>query len=91
MTDAQVLQIALEAMLTAAKLAAPILLTVLAVGVAVGLIQSVTQVQEATLTFVPKFAAVAVVLLLAGSWMLSTLVGFTHDMFDMIPNLIRGT
>ena len=88
MTDTQVIQIALQAMVLAAKLAAPILVTCLAIGVGVGLLQSVTQLQESTLTFVPKFAAVALVLLISGSWMLSELVGFTRDLFAMVPDLI---
>ena len=88
MNDTQVLQIALEAMVLAAKLAAPILVTCLAIGVGVGLLQSVTQLQESTLTFVPKFAACGLVLLLSGSWMLSELVGFTRDLFATVPSLI---
>jgi flagellar biosynthetic protein FliQ len=88
MTDAQVIEIALQAMILAAKLAAPILVTCLAIGVGVGLLQSVTQLQESTLTFVPKFAAVGLVLLISGSWMLSELLGFTRDLFAMVPALI---
>ena len=88
MTDTQVIQIALQSMVLAAKLAAPILVTCLAIGVGVGLLQSVTQLQESTLTFVPKFAAVGIVLLVSGSWMLAELVGFTRDLFAMVPSLI---
>jgi flagellar biosynthetic protein FliQ len=87
-TDSQVLEIAFQAMVIAAKLAAPILLVVLCIGVGVGLLQSVTSIQEATLTFVPKFVAVAVVLLISGSWMLQELVAFTRNLYDMIPSLI---
>jgi flagellar biosynthetic protein FliQ len=88
MTDTMVMHIGLMAMLAAAKLAAPVLLTALFVGLAVGLLQSVTQIQEVTLTFVPKFAAVGLVLLLAGGWMLSELVAFAQSMFQLIPELI---
>ncbi len=88
MTDTMVLHIGLMAMMAAAKLAAPVLLTALFVGLIVGLLQSVTQIQEVTLTFVPKFAAVGLVLLLAGGWMLSELVAFSQAMFQLIPELI---
>jgi flagellar biosynthesis protein FliQ len=90
MTDSMVLQIGLQAMIAAAKLGAPILLTSLAVGLVVGLLQSVTQVQEVTLTFVPKFVAVGFVILIAGSWMLTEIVTFSQSMFDLIPTLISS-
>ncbi|MCU1344995.1 MAG: fliQ [Acidimicrobiia bacterium] len=90
MTDTMVLHIGLLAMLAAAKLAAPVLLTALFVGLAVGLLQSVTQIQEVTLTFVPKFAAVGLVLLLAGGWMLNELVAFSQSMFALIPEMISS-
>ena len=85
MSDTVVLEIALQAILVAAKLCAPILLVTLAVGFGISLLQAVTQIQEVTLTFVPKLAAVAVVLLVAGNWMLSEMVGFTADLYELIP------
>ncbi len=88
MTDTAVIEIGLQAMIIAAKLGAPILLTALAVGLAVGLLQSVTQIQEMTLTFVPKFLAVGVVLVLSGNWMLHELVAFTHELFESLPGYI---
>jgi flagellar biosynthetic protein FliQ len=87
MSDAAVLEIALQAIIIAAKLAAPILLVTLAVGFGISLLQSVTQIQEVTLTFVPKLAAVAVVILFAGNWMLAEMVAFTKGLYDMIPQL----
>ncbi len=90
MTDTVVVQIGLQTMLATAKVAAPILVTALAVGLLIGLLQSVTQIQEVTLTFVPKFVAVAVVILLAGNWMLGELVAFTQDMYRMVPELVSG-
>lgn len=90
MTDSAVLEIGLQAMLAAAKLAAPVLLVAMAVGLAVGMIQSVTQIQEATLTFVPKFLGVGLVLLVAGNWMLQEMIGFTRNLFAMLPQLISG-
>ena len=87
MTDTAVLEIALQAILIAAKLCAPILLVTLAVGFGISLLQAVTQIQEVTLTFVPKLVAVAVVIMVAGNWMLSEMVGFTSDLYQLIPRM----
>lgn len=87
MTDTVVLEIALAAIIVAAKLCAPILLVTLGVGFAISLLQSVTQIQEVTLTFVPKLIAVALVILLAGNWMLAEMVSFTTALYEMIPRL----
>lgn len=86
--DAAVLDIALATMVVAAKLAAPVLLTALSVGFVVSLFQSVTQIQEVTLSFVPKAIAVGIMLLLSGNWMLATLVEFTTELYARIPGLI---
>jgi flagellar biosynthesis protein FliQ len=88
MTDTQVVYIGLQAMTIAAKLGAPVLLTALLVGFVVSLFQSVTQIQEVTLSFVPKAIGVGVVLLLTGNWMLHELVSFTTSLFAQIPDLI---
>ncbi len=90
MTDNQVVHLGLQAMVIAAKLGAPVLLTALAVGFAVSLFQSATQVQEVTLSFVPKALAVGVVLLMSGNWMLHELVSFTTSVFAQIPDLVGG-
>ncbi|MHB1065103.1 MAG: flagellar biosynthesis protein FliQ [Georgenia sp.] len=74
----------------AAKLAAPALLTALVVGFTVSLLQSVTQIQEVTLSFVPKAIAVAIALMVSGNWMISELVMTTHELFDRIPQLLGG-
>jgi flagellar biosynthesis protein FliQ len=88
MTDTAVLHIALQAMIISAKLAAPILLVSLVIGLAVSIFQSVTQVQEATLSFVPKVLGVALVVLFGGHWMLSQVVEFTRQLFDQLPTLL---
>lgn len=85
-----VLDIGLDALVLAGKLAAPVLITALVVGFSVSLIQSITQIQEITLSFVPKAVAVAVALLVAGHWMISELVTFTNDLFSRIPQLLGG-
>ncbi len=88
MTDVQIVQIGLQAMTMAGKLSAPILVTALLIGFAISLFQSVTQIQEATLSFVPKAVAVAVALLLSGNWMLHEMITFTQQLFEKIPSLL---
>lgn len=90
MTDAQVIDLAVQTMLVAAKLCAPILLTALAVGLAISLFQSVTQIQEATLSFVPKMIAVGIAVVLSGNWMLHEMLGFTRELFARLPALLGG-
>ena len=85
-----VLDIGLDALLLAAKLCAPVLVTALVIGFAVSLVQSVTQIQEVTLSFVPKAIAVALALVIAGNWMITELVTTTHELFDRIPQLLAG-
>ena len=88
MTDTSVIEIALETMLVCLKLSAPILLTSLIIGFTVSLFQAMTQIQEFTLAFVPKLLGVGVALLLAGNWMLHTLVNFTQELYAQIPSLL---
>lgn len=88
MTDNQVIGLALDAMTMAAKLGTPILATALLIGFAISLFQSVTQIQEATLSFVPKAVGVAVALLVSGNWMLHEMVTFTTHLYDEIPTLL---
>jgi flagellar biosynthesis protein FliQ len=84
------MDIGMLAMIAAAKLSAPVLITALVVGFAISLFQSVTQIQEPTLAFVPKAVAVAIVLLISGHWMISEMVDFTHALFEKIPGLLAG-
>jgi flagellar biosynthetic protein FliQ len=88
MTDSAVLDIVLQVMIISAKLSAPLLITALAIGFAVSLFQSVTHIQEATLSFVPKAVGVGVVLLITGHWMLGELTSFTTELFARIPDLL---
>ena len=90
MTDAQIIEIAIQAMTIAAKLGAPILLTALVVGFAVSLFQSVTQIQESTLSFVPKAVAIGIALLVSGNWMLHEMISFTTQLYSQIPDFING-
>jgi flagellar biosynthesis protein FliQ len=86
----QVVQIVAAALLTATKIAGPVLIATLVIGLALSIVQSATQVQESTLTFLPKLVVAALVLVLTGAWALRTLEGFTHDLFAMIPALINA-
>ena len=88
MTDTTVLEIALMTMLVALKLTAPILVPALVIGFVISLLQSMTQIQEFTLAFVPKLVGVGVALLVSGGWMLQTLVDFTRDLFALVPSLL---
>lgn len=88
MTDTEAINIALSAMIVAGKILAPLLLVALAIGLIIGLLQAVTQVQEVTLTFVPKFIVMAVIFVVAGHWFLQLLVEFTVGLFNSIPNLL---
>ena len=90
MNTSAVLDICLQALLAAAKLAAPVLVTSLVVGLAISLVQSITQLQEATLSFVPKAVAVAIALVVCGQWMIAEMVSFTNDLFARIPSLLSS-
>ncbi|BBP43146.1 flagellar biosynthesis protein FliQ [Thiosulfativibrio zosterae] len=69
-------------------LSAPLLIPPLIVGLLVGMFQAATQINEMTLSFIPKVASVGIVLVLLGPWMLNTLVSFTRELFENIPALI---
>jgi flagellar biosynthetic protein FliQ len=91
MTPTAVLHLAMQAMLVTAKLCAPMLLTSLAVGFGISMFQSATQIQEFTLSFVPKIIAVGLVVLISGHWMLTTMIDFTHQLFASLPSLLAGS
>jgi flagellar biosynthesis protein FliQ len=88
MTPETVMTIGRHALELTVLLAAPLLLVVLAVGLLVGIFQAATQINEMTLSFIPKLVAMAVTLLIAGPWMLSELVSYTRELIQSIPGLI---
>jgi flagellar biosynthesis protein FliQ len=88
MTPETIITLGQRAMELAILLSAPLLLAALLVGVLISLFQAATQINEMTLSFVPKLVALVLVLLLAGSWMLEMLVDFTRNLMKDIPNLI---
>jgi flagellar biosynthetic protein FliQ len=69
-------------------LAAPLLLSALAVGLIIGLFQAATQIQEMTLSFIPKLIAVVVALFVAGAWMLNVITDYTVGLYESIPMII---
>jgi flagellar biosynthetic protein FliQ len=89
MDETYVLTLAQNALLVAAMVAGPVLLVSLIIGSLVSLIQAATQINEVTLTFVPKIIGIALVLLLLGAWMLQQLVQFTVNLFQDLPALIH--
>lgn len=89
MTDTTIIHIAMQTMLVALKLSAPILVTSLVIGFTISLFQSMTQIQEFTLAFVPKLVGVGIALLISGNWMLHTLMSFTTQLFEQIPSFLQ--
>ena len=85
-----VIDIGVQALIVAAKLGAPMLITALVVGFAISVFQSITQIQEVTLSFVPKAVAVAIALVISGQWMIAEIVTFTQTLFERIPQLVGG-
>lgn len=82
------MNLAYQAMLVALSLGAPMLLTALVVGLLVSLFQAATQINEMTLSFIPKILAVFAVLVIAGPWLLALIVDYTRTLFMNIPLLI---
>jgi len=77
-----------QAMTLAMEVGGPLLLVGLAVGLVVSLFQAVTQIQEQTLTFIPKIVGVGVVIVVLGPWMLNQLVSYTQNLYNSIPGLV---
>jgi flagellar biosynthetic protein FliQ len=89
MTEAYVLTLGQGAIKMALLLAGPILLVSLVIGSLISLVQAATQINETTMTFVPKLVGVVAVLLLLGSWMLQQALTFTHKLFMSLPDLVH--
>jgi flagellar biosynthetic protein FliQ len=88
--DVEFMRIIADALWTATRITSPILLAALVIGVTIGLVQTVLQVQEATLTFVPKLLAIGIILAVSGNWMLVELEDFMLRSLDSIPALLAG-
>ncbi|MDX2457118.1 MAG: flagellar biosynthesis protein FliQ [Gammaproteobacteria bacterium] len=88
MTPESVVLIGQEAIKITALMAAPMLLSALVVGLLIGMFQAATQIQEMTLSFIPKLAVMALALMLLGPWMVHLVVNFTERLYGNIPALI---
>jgi flagellar biosynthetic protein FliQ len=88
-TETYILTFAQNAIMMAMLLAAPVLITSLVIGSLVSLFQAATQINEVTLTFIPKIVGVTLVLALIGSWMAQQLLAFTVNVFNSLPVLPR--
>jgi flagellar biosynthetic protein FliQ len=88
MTSQTVLTLVQQALFVTALVAAPLLLTALIVGLVVSIFQAATQINEMTLSFIPKLVAMFAVLVFAGPWMLATLVDYVQRLFASIPQLL---
>lgn len=89
MTEAFVLTLAQQTIMLTLMLAGPVLLVSLLIGSLVSLVQAATQINEVTLTFIPKIAGIILVLLLLGSWMLQQILTFTSNLFTSLPSLVH--
>ncbi|HUH55343.1 MAG TPA: flagellar biosynthesis protein FliQ [Rhodanobacter sp.] len=89
MTPESIMEFGQHALYVAMLVAAPLLLTALAVGLLIGVIQAATQINEMTLSFIPKLIAMALVALITGPWMLRVLVQFTKQLIESLPSAIR--
>jgi flagellar biosynthesis protein FliQ len=89
MTPESVIEIGQHALYVAMLIAAPLLLTALAIGLLIGVIQAATQINEMTLSFIPKLIAMALVALITGPWMLRTLVQFTRQLIEGLPGAVK--
>lgn len=88
MTEGQVIDVARETLWIIIKVSAPLLLVSLIVGLIISIFQTVTSIQEQTLTFVPKLLAIFLVIMLTGNWMMKTMVGFLVELFSNFGNYI---
>lgn len=87
MTQGQVMEILQGGLLVALKLTAPLLLVSIAIGLVVAIFQAATQIHEQTLTFVPKVLAIALLLLMLGSWMMTVMDDYVNELFTRMAQL----
>lgn len=88
MTPETIMSIARHALEVTLLLAMPLLLSALIIGLVVGIFQAATQINESTLSFIPKLVGVALALMVAGPWMLQVITGYTKELFISIPGLL---
>jgi flagellar biosynthetic protein FliQ len=88
MTPETVMDLTHSTLMVTCMLAAPLLLIALVVGLVIGRLQAATQINEQTLSFIPKLLFIVLALFAVGPWMLKTLVDFTHDLYASIPTVV---
>lgn len=89
MNEDMIMKLAQDALKVTAMMSAPILLSTLVIGLLVSIFQALTQINEATLTFIPKMIVVGAVIVLAGPWMLDLMSHYTVDLFENISTIVR--
>ena len=89
MSELAIMTIVKKALVTGLLVAGPILIISLVVGLIISIFQATTQIQEQTLTFVPKLIAIIIVLVLGGPWMLNKLVMLTNELFQSISTIVK--
>lgn len=87
MDTSTVVELGTQALWITVLISAPLLAVALAVGLVIGIVQAATSINEATLSFIPKLAAMALTLAVVGSWQIATLVDYTRGLFQRIPSL----
>ncbi len=89
MNEDIILQLGQDALKTMAMLSAPLLLSTLVIGLIISIFQALTQINENTLTFVPKMIVIAIVLVLAGPWMMDVMKNYTVNLFENMATMVR--
>lgn len=88
MTPDTVIELGRESLIVTSLLAAPLLLSALVAGLLIGMFQAATQIQDMTLSFIPKLVVLVLALGLAGPWMLRLLVDYTRSLIEMVPGIV---
>ncbi|MEM7611753.1 MAG: flagellar biosynthesis protein FliQ [Pseudomonadota bacterium] len=88
MTPESILSIGQQALWVTFAISSPLLMSALLIGLLIGMLQAATQINEMTLSFIPKLMVLGLALMLAGPWILGTIVNFTRELIEQIPNLI---
>ncbi len=90
MTEALILKLGQDAIRTTALISAPMLIGALVIGLIISVLQAITQINEATLTFIPKMIVIGVVVIIAGPWMIDVMSHYTIELFQNITMFVRG-
>ena len=88
MTPENVMDLAHKTLMVTSLISAPLLLIALITGLVIGMLQAATQINESTLSFIPKLLMLVLTLFVAGPWILRVLIDFTHDLYTSIPAMI---